>query len=438
MKARLVPLYFKSARNEEFDEQLAQLRSLLAQEAEILEPVAVGCDIPDADAVIFPQLVGEAYRSIEHLQKIQIPILVVTSEFGTVAMWDWEIVTFLRSKGFNTFAPYKLELTKTICRALALKREMKNGKFLVYQDNPGDGMQASIFKRFYWWEDEWIDKIKDTFGIRIEKKSYKNLAQNAKHISDEEARNEWKNWNWPTQDLCEHSLFSAVKMYLAVKAEVEKDNEIIGVGINCLNESFHSDTTPCLAWNMLFEGKGIVWACEADTLSLLNKFIIYKALKAPVMMSNLYPFLMGMAALKHEKIKEFPDVKEPENHILIAHCGYFGLVPKCFASRWMLRPRVLEIVNDNAIAIDAEFPVGDVTLVEMHPTLTKILVTKGQLERYVQYPGSDCRNGGLIKVEDGYKIMNSLYSHHGCIVVGHKDVEMNLVAQVLGLDMEQL
>ncbi len=71
MKAQLVPMYFKSERNKEFDDQVNRLREMLAEEAEILEPVALGSPIPEADAVIFPQLVGEAYREIEQLKKNQ-------------------------------------------------------------------------------------------------------------------------------------------------------------------------------------------------------------------------------------------------------------------------------------------------------------------------------------------------------------------------------
>lgn len=71
MKAQLVPMYFKSERNKEFDDQVNRLREMLAEEAEILEPVALGSPIPEADAVIFPQLVGEAYREIEQTEKNQ-------------------------------------------------------------------------------------------------------------------------------------------------------------------------------------------------------------------------------------------------------------------------------------------------------------------------------------------------------------------------------
>lgn len=59
-------------------------------------------------------------------------------------------------------------------------------------------------------------------------------------------------------------------------------------------------------------------------MSMATKYIINKSLRAPIMMSNIYPFLVGMAALKHERIEKFPDVPEPENHLLVAHCWYLG------------------------------------------------------------------------------------------------------------------
>jgi len=437
VKAKIVPLYFALERNQEFENQVARLKEMLADEAEILEAVAVGSPIPDVDAVLFPQLVGEAYRQIDDLKSINKPFLILTSEFGTVAMWDWEIITFFKSEGIETFAPYSLDMAKTICRTLVLKSTMKSSKFVVYQDNPGEGMQASIFKRFYWWEESCVNRIQEKFGITIEKRSFKKLAQNAKDIPDSEAEQVLKNnWNHNVEGVTSRALKSAVKMYLAVKREIDLDPSIQGVGMNCLNESFYSDTTPCLTWSMLYEEKGVMWACEGDILSLLNKFIIHKSLNAPVVMSNLYPFLAGDAAIKHERIDRFPDVEEPENHILVGHCGYFACMPRAFASEWTLRPKVLGIVDENATAIDARFPVGDLTIVELHPTLEKMLVVEGELKNYVQYPGSDCQNGALLKISDGHRLMNTLYSHHGILMPGHKKEELNLALRILDIGME--
>jgi len=440
MKANLVPLYFEIGINQqEFDEQLNTLKSLLVDEVDFLPPVALGQPIPaEADAVIFPQLVGEAYRQLHYFKEIQVPVLVVTSEFGTMAMWDWEIVTFLRAASIEVFAPYNLEQTKTICRALAFKRDMKQTKFLVFQDNPGEGMQANIFKRFFWWEDECVQRIQEKFGIEIVKKSFKQLGAVAKEIPDSEVGEVLRKWDIPAEGVTARAMNSAVKMYVAVKREIEQDDRIKGVGINCLNESFHSDTTPCLAWSMLYEEMGIMWACEGDILSLLTKYILHNTLKAPVMMSNLYPFLMGMTALKHEKIPSFPDVNEPENHLLVGHCGFFGLMPKSFAAEWKLRPKVLGIVDDNATAVDAKYSLGDLMIAQFHPTLSKMIAVNGSLVDYAGYPGSDCRNGGVIRVQNGHKLMNALYSHHGCFIPGRKEVELELVTRVMGMSIEGL
>jgi hypothetical protein len=153
MKARLLPLYFAAANDRErgeFKEQLKRLEEFYGDVADFLEPVCVGQEIPEADAVVFPQLIGAAFKEAEHLKKINLPMVVLTSRFGTVEMWDWEIVTYLREKGLNVFSPYNIELAKVIIRAIAAKQKLKSGaKFLTFQDSPGEGMQAYIFKRFY-------------------------------------------------------------------------------------------------------------------------------------------------------------------------------------------------------------------------------------------------------------------------------------------------
>jgi hypothetical protein len=437
MRARLVPVFFPKSRDEEFDNQLARLNELLNKEAEFLQPVALGSALPEADAVVFPQLVGDAYKGIGDIKKIKIPLLALTSEFGTVNMWDWEIVSFLKAKGCKVFSPYTLDLTKKICRTLALKRDMKRTKFLLFQDNPGVGMQAEIFKRFFWWEESCTKLINKKFGITLEKKSFKQLGETTKNIPDKDAARALKGWNIPAEGVSERMLYNAAKVYLAVKKEVEADERIKGAGMNCLNESFYSESTPCLAWNMLFEEKGLIWACEGDSMVLTTKYIINKALDAPIIMSNIYPFLMGMAALKHEKIKKFPDVDEPENHLLVVHCGYLGVVPQSFASQWTLRPKVLAIVDDNATMIDARLPEGDITLAKLDPTLSKLMVVEGTLEGYTQYPGTDCRNGAVVRIPDGHGVMDKFYSHHYLLITGHRKVELKYMAEVLDLVIEE-
>ena len=147
MKTRLIPLYFQSAADPDFAAQLAALRGLLAAEAELLDPLPLGSPLPDADAVVFPQMLGEAFRRLEQFKALGLPVLVITSEFGTVSMWDWEINQVLRAEGVTVVAPYDLEQARLACRLLALRRELRGAKFVVYQDNPGEGFQAFAFTR---------------------------------------------------------------------------------------------------------------------------------------------------------------------------------------------------------------------------------------------------------------------------------------------------
>ena len=436
-KALLLPVRFASA-DEEFDAQLRTLGDLLSGVAELMHPITLGERPPASDAVLFPQLLGEAYRRVEELRALDRPRLVITSEFGTVQMWDWEICRFLAEEGVSTLAPYRLEQARTLCRALALRREMRRSSFVVYQDDPGQGAQAPIFKRFYWWEDACTRRILETFGVKVERRSFKKLAEAARAISDAEADRAWERWRHsvPLERLPERARRAALKLYLKLKRDLGDDENVHAAGINCLNESHFSDTTPCLAWNLLFEERGVTWGCEADTVSMLTQNLLYRSLQVPLMMTNLYPFLLGEAALKHERIPAFPDVEEPEHHVLVAHCGYLGVVPQSFATSWAVRPKVLAIVDDNAHALDAHLPEGPVTLVKLSPSMDALVVVEGRLTGYAHYPGSDCLTGGIIRVPNGPALMRSLPSHHGIIVVGHRRAELEMVAQIFGLRLE--
>ncbi len=439
MKAKLVPIYFKKADDPDFLAQLRKLHELLVNEADILEPVMLGSELPETDGVIFPQMLGEAYREVDKINQLPQPLMIVTSEFGTVSMWDWEINSYLTAKGIKVIGPTSLEKTKQVCRAFALKRQLKHSKLLVFQDNPasGGGNQDEIFKRFYWWEPECINAIEKKYGVSIIKKSFKKLAEDARAISDESAQKVWdqRKANTPVGKITNRAILSAVKTYMAVKIELDQDPDIIAVGINCLNESMFSETTPCLAWNLLYEDQRMVWGCEADLVSMLTKVLVGKTLEVPFMMTNLYPFQMGNAALKHEHIPNFPDVEgAPENYILAAHCGYFGVVPQSFSTEWKLKEKVLAIVDDNATAIDARLPEGDITLVKLLPPFDRWSVVEGDLPKYAQFENSHCLNGAVIRVSNGKRLVDDLVSHHYIITTGHNLNELEMVSKVFDLE----
>lgn len=443
MKAKLAPLFFaewNEREQGEYREQLERLRDFYGDVAEFLPPVQVGQPLPEgADAVVFVQMIFAAFRHDAELTAYGLPMVVLTSKFGTVEMWDWEIVTYLRDLGCTVFSPYNVEMGKTVLRAIAARNQLKAGaRFLMFQDTPGEGMQANIFKKFYWWEKQSTEKMEDYFGCKLIYRSWKEVNEQARRVPDDVAAAACADWNVCMDCVSREKLLLSAKLYVAIKNVIAELGGVEGVGANCLNESFHCDTTPCLVWNMLFERDNIIWACEGDTLTLLSTFVIYRALEKPIMMTNLYPFLVGMAALAHERIDKFPDIEDPDNHALGVHCGYFGFAPRAFCTEWTLRPKVLAIVNDNATMVDCRFPKGPVTLAKIYPGFQKLSVIQAEIEDYVQYPGSDTLNGALIRYKDGHKVMDNLCSHHSMIIVGDARPQLRQVARVFGWDVTEL
>lgn len=433
LKARVVPVRFREANDREkreFEEQLERLEEYYGDVADFCEPVEAGEELPEADAIVFPQLIGAAYSHKENLKAYDKPMVVLTSRFGTVEMWDWEIISFLRSEGMNVFSPYNIELAKVVLRAIAVKEHLKGAKFLMFQDEPGEGMQANIFKRFYWWEKQCTEQMEKTFGIQIIYKSWKDVNARAAKVDAGQAKALFDTWNVCEEGINDERKILVAKLYIAIKDVIDEAGGVDGIGANCLNESMHCQTTPCLVWNMLFENEGIIWCCEGDTLTMLSTYILYQSLKQPIMMTNIYPFLVGKAACSHEKIDDFPNVEEPENHALGVHCGYAGFAPRQFCQRWRMVPKVLEIVNDNAYMIDCELPEGDIVLAKIMPTFDKITVIPAKIEKYVQFPGTDARNASLIYYSNGEGVMEELSSHHQMIITGKQKAKIEQIAKV--------
>lgn len=446
MRAKAIAMYLegRNAREvKEYENQLERLEKMYDSEIEVIGSVCLGETIPrEAELVLIPQLFGSVFQQRESLEKISLPIVLATSEFGTVEMWDWEIAAWLRDElKLNVFFPYNCQMAKVIFRSVSVKKQMNGGiRFLMFQDSPGEGMQAYLFKKFYWWNESCTQQMERAFGIKILYKSYKELNERAARISDEKAEALWEQRKVPAKGVSLKAILSAVKLYLALKEVIEETGNIYGVGCNCLNESFHSCTTPCLAWDWLFEYDHIIWACEGDTVTMLSKFMMYSVLQTPMMMTNIYPFLIGMAALKHEKIQEFPQIDDPDNHALGVHCGYFGFAPRSFCSRWVMRPKVLEIVGEEAVAVDCEMEPGDIVMAKIRPDMKKITVIEAEIEGYVQYPGSDCRKGALIRYKNksGHKVMEKLSSHHAILIQGDVAYLLIEMAKIFGIACEVL
>ena len=70
--------------------------------------------------------------------------------------------------------------------------------------------------------------------------------------------------------------------------------------------------------------------------------------------------------------------------------------------------------------------------------MKKITIIEAEIEKYVQYPGSDCRNGALIRFvnRNGHKVMESLSSHHAILIQDRQTYKLLQMARVLGIESE--
>ena len=88
--------------------------------------------------------------------------------------------------------------------------------------------------------------------------------------------------------------------------------------------------------------------------------------------------------------------------------------------------------------VDAELPRGPVTLAKIYPGFKKLSLIRAELEDYVQYPGSDCRNGALIRYRDGYRVMEELCSHHSLIISGDVIPQLRQLAKVFSWEVVEM
>ena len=437
---RLLPVYLEDAPSATFQRILDALVGLTEGLATWLDPVQLGQAAGrEAAAVVVPDFSGRVYGELAEFRALgEVPILLVTSEHGTAFMWDWEGRDWLRRRGVNTLAPTSLQEFHDLLRALAVKEQLPSARMLAYWDDLGAGQQPDIFKRFFWWEDECSNLLRQRLGVTVERRSFRGLVARANAIPaariNAELAHIEANRVPLSSALARQARLEGLRIKLALADELDETPGVIAAGINCLNESDTSVTTPCLAWNLLFEERGLIWGCESDLTSMITKYLVHKTLEVPVMMTNLYPFVMGGAALDHERIPYFPPVPDhPENYILAAHCGFFGLMPQSMATRWELKPSVLAIVNRGANVIDAELATGEITMVKVTSTMDSLAITPAQIVRYERYENSDCLNGGVLKVADGPRFVEGLASHHYVLAQGQLGHRLAKVAGVLGL-----
>ena len=262
-----------------------------------------------------------------------------------------------------------------------------------------------MFQRFYWWQRENSQRMFERFDITVEERSLMQLTEAVRSVSDDKVRSIWGAWQarLPIVNVPDKALNDTLRLYAALKRILVEEPEIIGMGINCINEFPSMLATPCLVWNMLYQDHQLNWGCEDDTLSMMTQHLVDCCLDTPAVMTNIYLFLVGQPALDHMDISGFPEVADAENYLLAGHCGYLGVLPQSHAAEgWSLRPSVIDVFEGRGGAIDGRLPLGDVALVKLNPDCAGLTVIKGELEDFFQAPQSGLSKvAAVIHVDNG-------------------------------------
>ena len=76
------------------------------------------------------------------------------------------------------------------------------------------------------------------------------------------------------------------------------------------------------------------------------------------------------------------------------------------------------------------------TIIKISSDMQTLVVTPAELSSYKQYANSDCLNGAILRVPDGYGFVESTPSHHVIIAVGDLTRRLQQIAPLWGLELD--
>jgi L-fucose isomerase-like protein len=90
--------------------------------------------------------------------------------------------------------------------------------------------------------------------------------------------------------------------------------------------------------------------------------------------------------------------------------------------------------------VDCRFAPGPITLAKLSSDMKKITLIECEIADYVQYPGTDCVNGALLRYKNnnGHEIMDSLSSHHALLIQGDHIPTLLQAAKIFGFEVRKL
>ncbi len=173
---------------------------------------------------------------------------VVTSRFGTMSMWTGNRQLFARAR-IETISPYTLEQTRNICRALAVKRELRESKFWCFRITPAQVSSRRFSNASTGGKTMYTGQFA-RFGIRIVRRALRRWLPRQRPSPIPKLKPSGHVKDRLNLAVSERDRNSALKIYLQVRRELDADPAIRGSASTASTSQHFSDTTPCLAWNI--------------------------------------------------------------------------------------------------------------------------------------------------------------------------------------------
>lgn len=399
----------------------------LGPETDAILPVSIAC---------YPTEVWNSHP--QPLVERKLPFLFwPIIAFDEPDFWRWSATDFLRALGVEVHLIPSNRHGKTLLRALAMRRFLKQSRMVVFGE-----------QNFPWNANAAGHLVTESLGTQILVRPISDIRDRAKTFSDLEIQSLWRDRHnrYVEKEVRPDELAQALRTYLAIRSILE-ENQAMGFGVNCFGDLIINGgrDVPCLA-QLLLREDGCIASCDGDYLAMMSMAMASYFLDKPCMMSNLYPVSYVGALKDHFGDPLFPDPARYPKEILhnlarLGHCGFVGVVSPEMdpAGRVTLRDwgGTYEIKRDGSgCGIDGNLARGEkITAIELKFDARTLLVAAGEVCETTRHPGMPhCESTALLYLRDLEGFVANISREHAVIVYGDHVEDFKILAEALGLE----
>jgi hypothetical protein len=349
--------------------------------------------------------------------------------------WRWSARDFLTALGVPVHLVRSGRHGVALLRALAMKRLLAQSRLVVFGE-----------QNFPWNATAGGHLVTESLGLQIVVRPLADIRTRAAAVSDADVTEAWeaRKGRFVDRGVRPEELAGAVRSYLAIKAILEEE-QALGFGVNCFGDLITGGgrDVPCLA-QMLLREDGYIASCDGDYLAMTSMVLTSLTLDKPCMMSNMYPVQYVGALTDHFGDPLSPDParyprEEWQNFARLAHCGFVGVVSPEMTPTGTVALHdwggTYEIKRDGrGCGIDGALAAEAVTIVELKFDGRTLVLAAAEVAETTRHAGMrHCEATALLKFRDLPTFIERISREHTVVVYGDQLVELQVLAEVLGL-----